>query len=366
MAPAAAYDEIADWYEREFLAGTAAHGADPLGIDAALGNLLGRGSGVCLEIGCGTGLLLFRLAPECSRYTGIDFSEAALRFLGQQLTAPEQRLPQVRLLHRAAHELGDLKAEGFDAIILNSVIQYFPSIDYLLRVLEGAVGTVRPGGQIFLGDIRNLRLLTAFHAAVQLHKAPATLSRNQLLARIRSHAGQERELLIDPAFFMAIPEHISRISGVEIQLKRGRHHNELTRFRYDVVLHVGSGEVIETKPETHDWQDEALTLADVRRLLERATHAYLSVVRVPNARLVSEMRTLELLEAAAGPETTSDVREALRAAGTGGIDPEVFWALGEELGYGVDIRWSETGGDGRYDVDFRRPVSALFSSAFAR
>jgi SAM-dependent methyltransferase len=33
MAPTAAYDEIADWYEHEFLAGTATAGTDPLGID---------------------------------------------------------------------------------------------------------------------------------------------------------------------------------------------------------------------------------------------------------------------------------------------------------------------------------------------
>jgi predicted TPR repeat methyltransferase len=56
LAAAAAYDEIADWYEDEFLAGTAAAGADVLGIERALRELLGPGRGVCLEIGCGTGV----------------------------------------------------------------------------------------------------------------------------------------------------------------------------------------------------------------------------------------------------------------------------------------------------------------------
>ena len=56
MAAAAAYDEIADWYEDEFLARTAAAGADVLGIERALRELLGTGRGVCLEIGCGTGV----------------------------------------------------------------------------------------------------------------------------------------------------------------------------------------------------------------------------------------------------------------------------------------------------------------------
>ena len=56
----AAYDEIADWYEEQFLSAQRAEsgtpGHDPLGIDRALRDLLGDGSGTCLEIGCGTGV----------------------------------------------------------------------------------------------------------------------------------------------------------------------------------------------------------------------------------------------------------------------------------------------------------------------
>lgn len=54
MTSAAAYDEIADWYEHDFLGRTEAAGDDPLGIKRALHDLLGRGSGICLELGCGT------------------------------------------------------------------------------------------------------------------------------------------------------------------------------------------------------------------------------------------------------------------------------------------------------------------------
>ena len=61
MAPTAAYDKIADWYEQEFLPSTAAAGADRLGIGAALDTLLGWGRGICLEIGCGTGVHASRL-----------------------------------------------------------------------------------------------------------------------------------------------------------------------------------------------------------------------------------------------------------------------------------------------------------------
>ncbi|GLY70131.1 hypothetical protein Atai01_67500 [Amycolatopsis taiwanensis] len=60
MVATAAYDEIADWYEEQFLSaqrlelGTPGH--DPLGIGRALRDLLGDGSEICLEIDCGTGL----------------------------------------------------------------------------------------------------------------------------------------------------------------------------------------------------------------------------------------------------------------------------------------------------------------------
>jgi hypothetical protein len=60
MSPAA-YAEITDWYENAFLArqGSNATGsgfADTLGIDQALVEFLGDGNGLCLEVGCGTGI----------------------------------------------------------------------------------------------------------------------------------------------------------------------------------------------------------------------------------------------------------------------------------------------------------------------
>lgn len=87
VAPAAAYDAIADWYEREFLPGTAAAGADPLGIGAALDDLLGQGRGICLEIGCGTGVHASRVHSLGWAPCGIDLSAAMLRYASGRLPA---------------------------------------------------------------------------------------------------------------------------------------------------------------------------------------------------------------------------------------------------------------------------------------
>ncbi|MEW6495759.1 MAG: amino acid adenylation domain-containing protein, partial [Cyanobacteriota bacterium] len=201
-----------------------------------------------MEIGCGTGLLLFKIAPHCTQYWGTDFSQASLDYIRQQLA--KQELPQVTLFEKMATDFDEIEAETFDAVILNSVVQYFPSIDYLVRVLEGALKALAPGGFIFIGDVRNLQLLQAFHASVQLYQAEPSLTCEQLQQRVQMQMFQETELVIEPAFFKALKQYFPQISDVHIQLIRGRHHNEMTQFRYNVILHIGA----ETDPPNPPYQ----------------------------------------------------------------------------------------------------------------
>jgi ubiquinone/menaquinone biosynthesis C-methylase UbiE/acyl carrier protein len=306
-----------------------------------------------LEIGCGTGLLLFRIAPHCTRYVGTDFSTAALRSLQEQIT--RRHLPQVTFLEKMADDFEGIETEAFDAVILNSVVQYFPDINYLLRVLEGAVNVVAPGGFIFLGDVRSLPLLKAFHASVQLDQAPSSLSKLELQQRVQRSTAREEELVIDPAFFSALKQHLPKISHVEIRLKRGRHHNELTRFRYDVTLHVGVEDYSLVDFPWLDWRKEDLTLPAVRQLLVETEPVALGITRVPNARLLAEVKTLEWLASDEGPQTVGRLKEALRENPKGaGVDPEELWSLSAELPYSIDINWSGTHAAGCFDVMFRR------------
>jgi ubiquinone/menaquinone biosynthesis C-methylase UbiE len=77
MGRAAAYDQIADWYEDQFLGAQA--GTDPLGISRALRVLLGQGSGICLEIGCGTGVYARQVRELGWTPFGVDLSARMLR-----------------------------------------------------------------------------------------------------------------------------------------------------------------------------------------------------------------------------------------------------------------------------------------------
>src|SRR6185503_6568615 len=111
------------------------------------------------------------------------FSHVALNYIQQQLSDHFPQLSHVELRQRTADNLADLEDAAFDVVILNSVVQYFPSIDYLSRVLTEAARVIRPGGAIYVGDVRSLRLLKAFRASVELSRAPASQSLDQFAQR---------------------------------------------------------------------------------------------------------------------------------------------------------------------------------------
>jgi amino acid adenylation domain-containing protein len=214
-------------------------------VDDAVERILSLEPKRVLEIGCGTGLLLFKLAPHCVRYVGTDFSPAALSYVRQHLANDDK----VVLLERRADDFRDIEPNYFDTVILNSVVQYFPSVVYLLRVLENAITATRSGGFVFVGDVRSLPLLEAFHTSVELAKADAALPPEELQQLIRKRVADEEELILDPAFFAVLKEHLPRISHVEILPKRARLQNEMTRFRYQVIIHVGE----QTAPDS--WRE---------------------------------------------------------------------------------------------------------------
>lgn len=83
MAPTAAYDEIADWYEEEFLGEHTTRprtsDGNPLDLHSLIRDLLGEGDGICLEIGCGTGVHASRVRELGWTPLGVDLSAGMLR-----------------------------------------------------------------------------------------------------------------------------------------------------------------------------------------------------------------------------------------------------------------------------------------------
>ena len=291
-----------------------------------------------LEIGCGVGLLLQHLAPQCLAYVGTDFSASAIARLREWI-GRQEGLKHVEVLKRTAIELQDLQTASFDTAVLSSVVQYFPDVEYLLSTLEGIVRLLTPGGRIFIGDVKNLRLLPTFYGAVQLDRATDSNSVGEVRRRVAQAATQETELAIEPEFFEALPGRFPGISAVEVQLRRGHAQNEMSCYRYDVVLYTGEHFRRDVIYEPLKWQPEDGFLLKVEAALRERRWRALQLCSIPNLRLARDVAVRKLLDASEKTLRVHALRRELDHLELSGTDPEAFWRWGESYGYHVSVGW---------------------------
>jgi hypothetical protein len=259
----------------------------------------------------------------------------------------------VTLLERQADNFNGLDNHSFDTVILNSVVQYLPSLEQLTKVFEGALKAANSPGAIFIGDVRSRTLLENFATSVELFQAPPSLSVADLRKRIRRRLDQERELVIAPEYFLALQRRYRQITRVEIRPKWGNSDNEMTRFRYNVTLFIDFQEQKSLDPRWLDWSVEGLTLVAIRDLLQSGREI-LAIKGVVNARIEKDVAALALLADSDDSVTAGDLREALSNKPTRGIYPDQLRALAREFDYDAEISWSACCSDSSFDVLFRR------------
>ncbi|MPY31192.1 amino acid adenylation domain-containing protein, partial [Streptomyces adustus] len=352
-------------FGQNFVGWNSSYDASPIPVeqmrewrDATVARILALRPRQVLEVGVGTGLLLSQIAPHCESYWATDFSATAIDALSAQVARQEGLAERVVLQTRPAHDTDGLPAGRFDTVVINSVVQYFPSADYLADVIGKLMRLLAPGGALFVGDVRNLRLLRPLATAVQLHRADADGDLAAVRRAVEQAVRVEKELLVDPDFFTVLRERGTDvgtdIGAVAVEVKQGRHHNELTRYRYDVTLHkapvvpADPGRTVEL-----EWGRRLAELDELRELLARTPADVLRITGVPNRRVLREAAhsravqngdgsLAELLERLHGPEA-SDLP-----------DPEDFRALGREFDRWVGVTWSATAADA-VDVVFADP-----------
>ncbi|WP_157140478.1 amino acid adenylation domain-containing protein, partial [Achromobacter xylosoxidans] len=259
-----AADEMRDWQQR------------------TVDRILATGPERVFEIGSGTGLVLFGVAPKVAQYRAIDASSQAVEQINRHLGG----LPQASCEHRLANDLPEVEPGSFDTVVINSVAQYFPSAGYLLSVLDWAAQAVTEG-RIFVGDVRDLALLEAFHADVANFQGLCSLSPDELRRRAQRGLRSERELVLAPEFFANLPALYPQISRVEILLRDGAYVNEMSRFRFDVILHVGAPASGRARPRATtalDWGRDGLDLPELARRLGKGGKP-LAIANIPNGRL---------------------------------------------------------------------------------
>ena len=307
-----------------------------------------------LEIGCGTGLIMFAVLPHCTRYTGADFSPARIARLRdlqarQDLRARIPGLEHADLQCRHADNLDWVEPGAYDTVVLPSVVQYFPSVEYLLDVLDVVFGrALASGGSVFIGDVRNLLLQDALHASVQLFKAAPTDRAADIRQRAEKRLAQDQELVLDPSFFVALAHRYPRIRHVEILPKLGHRLNEMTQFRYDVLIRTQGESTSVATLTWDDWPTLRPGLDALRQMLTHGPRRIRALRRVANARVAGASAVAHLLREK-GDATAEEIRE-MAASGINGIEPEDLRALADECGYQAEVSLAPAYPDGSYDV----------------
>ncbi|MBW4507961.1 MAG: amino acid adenylation domain-containing protein [Scytonematopsis contorta HA4267-MV1] len=313
-----------------------------------------------LEIGCGTGMILLNIAPEVHSYWATDFSFEAISRL--QKILHQNQWNQVRLQQQEANNFSGLPQAHFDTIIINSVAQYFPSLEYFQQVIAGALDLLAPGGSLFIGDNRNLLLLDYFYASIAFAQEKDGTNREDFKQKVQLIAENENELTLDPIFFADLPLTFPAIAEVEIHLKPEKTNNEMTKYRYDVVLHkqgVHKNNKHAINPIWLDWQTENYQLSDVRNLLSKEQNFAIGWCGIPNAQLLQDEKICRWYRDIEDYATVGELRSLLSLDTNTGVVPKDFHDLAAEIGCQVIITYSADSELGFFDVCFYTATERL-------
>ncbi len=322
-------------------------------LDPVVERLSNWRPGRVLELGCGTGMLMFPLVKQGAQYVGTDYSSVVLENLRQRIAGASIDTEKVELIHRPADNFEGFEERSFDLVIINSVAQYFPNMDYLKRVIDGAVRMVKAGGNIYIGDVQNFALLETYHIDAMLSRSSDSTSLSDLKRRVGKRIELESELTIDPDFFFTLQETIESVGNVDVQLRRGRIDNEPTKYHYDVTISVGEKSEADCDHDWLGWGASGLAIDALRERLEVGRPDLLCIADVPNARIRKYVEAQKLISTATLSGSVANLHEALKSVEPG-VHPEDIWTLANALGYVVEIRAEGNGASGYFDAVFRK------------
>ncbi|OAQ61656.2 HC-toxin synthetase [Pochonia chlamydosporia 170] len=261
--------------------------------------------GDVLEIGSGSGMILFNMAEGLTSYIGLDPAQRAVDFVNAMIPTIPGLVDKVRVELGTATDTRKLREFKFpNLVIINSVAQYFPSLDYLSSVVEDLLnldGTER----LFFGDIRSFALYREFQVSTALHRMGNSASASEVLGQMAQVERSEEELLIDPSFFTALADRYpDSVEHVEIIPKRMKATNELSCYRYSAVVHLkqqGRQVQIRDVPEA-DWIDFMAQELDYQLLLKilqshsRDSSAIIAVSNIPHSKTILERWAVDVLD----------------------------------------------------------------------
>ncbi|RYP90232.1 hypothetical protein DL770_003653 [Monosporascus sp. CRB-9-2] len=333
--------------------------------------LNGEPPGDVLEIGTGSGMILFNLTQGLRSYVGLEPSKRAVDFVSKATETIPLLSDKVKVHKATAADLDRLDGSvSPNLVILNSVIQYFPSQGYLFNVLQRLLN-FKSVKTIFIGDIRSYALHKQFLATKALRVAEENPSKDKVERIMAEMEKFESELLIDPAFFTSLQSRLpDTIEHVEILPKKMHASNELSCYRYAAVIHA-SPPGTQLQPQSHgvgkdDWIDfvkQRLDRQSLSVLLQLpSASTIVAVSNIPYSKTIFERHVVDAL-GRRGHESQNDSnwlssvrKDAQRCPSLSAID---LVELAQQAGYRVEISWARQHTQlGGLDAIFHRQAPA--------
>ncbi|KAF9766999.1 Beauvericin nonribosomal cyclodepsipeptide synthetase bea1 [Fusarium sp. DS 682] len=331
--------------------------------------------GHVLEIGTGSGMILFNLGDGLQSYRGLEPSKSAAAFTNSVIKSIPSLAGKAEVHVGTAQDINQLNDLHPDLVVLNSVAQYFPSPEYLTQVADTLVHL--PGvKRLFFGDMRTNATNRHFLAARAIRTLGNNATKDAARQKMAELEEREEELLVEPAFFTTLQDRFpDLIHHVEILPKNMQATNELSAYRYAAVVHLRHHEE-SIQPvhtiEKDDWVDFQTSQMDRTSLLDllRRSKDSMSVTvgNIPFAKTVFERQIVESLENDMEDQTTLDGAawiSAVRSDADARVSLSVpdLYQLAEESGFNLEVsvarQWSQSGA---LDAVFHRYPSSHGSS----
>jgi len=208
-----------------------------------------------LEIGCASGITMYRIAPKVGVYYGTDLSAVIIEKNKEKIKKEGHQ--NIVLSGVPAHQIDQIREKSFDLIILNSVIQSFHGHNYLRKVIGKSIHLLAEKGYIFIGDIMDHDLKEALIREMkdfkQVNRDRVDISKTKV--------DWSSELFVSRSFFEDLALEIPGICGMEFSDKIYTIENELTKFRYDLLLKIDKNKTrSKSKPKRKRKYQHDLTL----------------------------------------------------------------------------------------------------------
>lgn len=184
-----------------------------------------------LEIGCGNGLILEQLIHHVDQYIGIESSMHAIESIKASAIWNKNK-SKIKLFNLSAIELFKLEYSNFDFIIINSVCQYFPNLEYLINVLDQSGKKLKENSFVYIGDVRSYELSEVQY--IERSKYDANFKDRKSI--VRFFRQRERETLYNQVVFKNLSNILPWVNSSIVSNKIGVHKNEMNKYRYDVIL----------------------------------------------------------------------------------------------------------------------------------